>query len=215
LGSLQADNASHQRILSLTKFVASSFDVCGRVKILNEAQKTTTTTTIVKDIKIKCTSDNGQKTNTVTLDQNLNYCLQLDANVAYTIRTELSDSLLQILKLVPDEKRVSVVGGPLFNVDFEQLEAKLEGEIRFLEKQNVPDHFQVTLKTSDDVKRVWQEDVVKLECKLESIGGVNGTKVNVCTFRLTNLLFGKYLLLTNYDDLFCWKKQESNQRLVS
>ena len=114
---------------------------------------------------------------------------------------------------MPDEKKVSVVDGPLFNIDFEQLEAKLEGEIRFLEKQNVPDHFQVTLKTSDDVKRVWQEDV-KLECKLESICGVNGTKVNVCKFKLTNLLFGKYLLLTNYDDLFCWKKQESSQRLV-
>ena len=214
-GALQVDSSPYQRILSMTKFVAKSFDVCGRVKILKESQSgssgSSSNIDIAKSIKIKCTSDSPAKQQTVaTLDQNLNYCLQLEANSVYTIRTELSDSLMQILKLIPDEKKVNVIDEPVFNVDFEQLEAKLDGEIRFLPKQVMPENFLVTLKSSD-LKRVWQEDV-KLECKMET--KVNSTSVNVCKFKLTNLLFGKYVLITNYDDLFCWKKQDSNQEMV-
>jgi hypothetical protein len=213
-GSLQAESSPHQRILSLTKFVAKSFDVCGRVKILKESQSgsgSISNADLVKAVKIKCTSDsNPKQIQSATLDQNLNYCLQLETNGVYTIKTELSDSLLQILKLIPGEKKVSVVDGPLFNIDFEQLEAKLEGEIRFLPKQVTPENFLVTLK-ANDVKRVWQEEV-KLECKVET--KTNSTSVNVCKFKLTNLLFGKYFLTTNYDDLFCWKKQDASQEMV-
>ena len=144
-GSLQVESSPHQRILSITKFVAKSFDVCGRVKILKESQSgsgSSSNADLVKAIKIKCTSDtNPKQTQTANLDQNLNYCLQLETNGAYTIKPELSDSLLQILKLKPEEKKVSVVDGPLFNIDFliEHLEAKLEGEIPFLPKQVSPE----------------------------------------------------------------------------
>jgi hypothetical protein len=158
-GSLQVESSPHQRILSITKFVAKSFDVCGRVKTLKESQsgsESSSNADLVKAIKIKCTSDtNPKQIQTANLDQNLNYCLQLETNCAYTIKPELSDSLLQTLKLKPNEKKVSVVDGPLFNIDFfiEQLEAKLEGEIPFLPKQVSPEkHSDNKLNVPSEIK---------------------------------------------------------------
>ena len=206
---LQPESSQYQRIVSLSKFIAKSFDVCGEVKILKETQSNVALKSdLLKSTQIKCfeAKDSQKAVKVTNLDANFKYCLQLDSNVPYTLRAELSDSLSQVLKLIPDEKKITVVDEPLFNVNFEQLEAKLEGKLTFLPKQQAPADFIVILK-STDVKRNWQQEI-KLDCATETVA--NSSKA-VCTFKLTNLLFGNYFLSTNYDELFCWKKPGNSQ----
>ena len=188
LACLQLDSPQHQGLASLTKFVATSFDVCGHVKLLKEIASADD---ILRSIKIKSVSENNdghaKKIKLANLDANLRYCLPLDVNQVYTIRAELSDNLMQMLKLVPDERRVTVTDGPLLNVDFEQLEAKIEGQIRFVAGQTAPQDFLISLK-SNDGKREWQQNL-KLDCV--AVGVSNGTAAHgqVCSFKVNIFLY--------------------------
>jgi hypothetical protein len=203
---LQKDSSQYGRILSLSKFIAKSFDVCGEVRVMKDQNNGALLKNLIKSVKIKCyeagetQNSNLKLAKSTSLDENFKYCLELDANVNYIIKAELSDSLAEQLRLVPNEKKVKVTNSPLFDVNFEQLEAKLEGKIKLLPKQTAPADLIVSLKSADTN---WSQDM-SLKCANED--AKNKDSAVVCTFGLTNLLFGKYYLTTNYDDLFCWKK---------
>jgi len=111
-GALQPFGLPHHMILKLAKFVPKSFDVCGRIVMLSGKMDKSE---IIKNIKIKSTSD--KLINVALLDNKLNFCLNLEANNSYTIKTEFSDSFKQKFKM--EETVVEVVEGPLFNITFE------------------------------------------------------------------------------------------------
>ena len=162
---------------------------------------------VINSVQIKCfaNSDQGLKlSKSVGLNENLEFCVALDAGVSYSIKAELNEPLAQVMKLVPIERKVNVVDSAVDGVDFEQLEARLDGRIVFLPGQSAPSDFSVQIKASDP-KRVWSR-VLELTCdQSEPIS---------CTFSLTNLLFGDYLLSTNYDDLFCWKENSKMSSIL-
>ena len=87
------------------------------------------------------------------LNQKLEYCIPLEANTNYVLKAELTDSkLAKILKLVPFEKKVTVVNAPIFNINFGQLEAKLEAQSTLLKNINQPElsDLVLTIKSEDE-----------------------------------------------------------------
>lgn len=200
---LQKESSQHQRILSLSKFFAKSFDVCGQVKI---TKNSALLNDFSKSVQIKCYQTENNKLKLVksaSLDQDLKYCVILDANVDYIIKAELSENLAQVLRLVPIERKLVLTDSPMFNVNFEQLEAKLEGKIKLSVNQDAPSDFVVNLKSTEFK---WSQDIPVKCAKQQTANLVE------CSFSLNNLLFGSYYLTTNYDDLFCWKKQNDQQK---
>lgn len=88
-----------------------------------------------------------------SLDQKLEYCMPLNTNTNYVLKAELTDGkLAKVLKLVPLEKKVSVVDRPVMNINFGQLEAKLEAQLTLLPNANqpVPSDLIVTIKSEDE-----------------------------------------------------------------
>jgi hypothetical protein len=194
---LQSESPQFQSLTSLLKFVPKSFDVCGRVSLGKGGVQAKDFVRLVR-IKSVSADQNSHDQKVATLDQNLNYCLQLDANSVYTIRAQLDDSTgsSSQIKLVPEERRINLVDEPIFNVNFEQLEASLEAQIRFLPGAEIITQFKATLKSLDE-NRQWQQEIELVNCTSDNLS---------CKFKVINLLFGKYALSTNYDDLYCWKK---------
>jgi hypothetical protein len=134
---LQKESSQHGRILSLSKFVAKSFDVCGEVRVMKDQNNGALLKNLVKSVKIKCFEAPVDNKNTnlklvksASLDESFKYCLELDANVNYVIKAELTDSLAEQLRLVPNEKKVKVINSPLFDVNFEFI--KFWYQIKFL-----------------------------------------------------------------------------------
>lgn len=201
---LQKESSQHQRLLSLSKFIAKSFDVCGQVKITKNSGLLSD---LSKSVQIKCykagqtEADKPNFLISASLDQDLKYCVVLDVNTNYIIKAELSDNLSQVLRLVPIERKLTLTDSPLFNINFEQLEAKLEGLIKLLPGQVAPSDFSLNLKSVDTK---WTQDI-PVKCSSKEA-------FTECSFSLSNLLFGNYYLTTNYDDLFCWKKQNDQQK---
>jgi len=114
-----------QSISRLNKFVAKWFDVCGRVNILKESQGKSdgslSNNDLAKAIQLKCIYDSTPKQTAVAaLDQNLNFCFQLEANKFYTIITEISDSFMEThkskLDFLQDEIKVNVIDEPLDDI---------------------------------------------------------------------------------------------------
>lgn len=181
---------------SLTRFEVTAFDVCGEVTVIKDQN----INDLYKSIKIKCFAEKDKSLiKSVSLDQNLQWCMPLSSNANYVIKAELTDAkLAKILKLVPFEKKITVSDSPISNINFGQLEAKLEAKLTLLPNPNqqAPNDLVVTLKSEDNGEK-WSKDI-PLKCEKSSSG-------SACKFSLTNLLFGDYVLSTNYDDLFCWK----------
>jgi hypothetical protein len=200
LNSLQADKAEFKSLKSLTRIVAKSFDVCGQVKVIKNSNSFSN---LPRSIQIRCYEQQGDQlklTSSTNLDENLAYCLRLNSNVNYILKAEVTDDeLAKVLKLVPLERKVTVVDSALFEVNFEQLEARLEGKINLLGTSLLSD-LSLTLKSADP-KRQWHA-VITPKCQEEKV--VNQSSKITCSFSITNLLFGEYVLTSNYDDLFCW-----------
>lgn len=188
----------YKALQGLTKMVVTAFDVCGQVSVIKDQN----INNLYKSIKINAflSTDTGLKQiKSVNLDEHLQYCMSLNTESHYVLKPELTDKKLsKILKLVPLEKKISTVDRPIMNVNFGQLEAKLEGKLVLLSNPNqeMPNDLVVTIK-SEDSTQAWSKN---LPVKCEGL---------VCKFGLTNLLFGDYLITTNYDDLFCWKDQKT------
>ena len=212
---LLADKSEFKTIQSLTRFVAESFDACGKITIIQESTKNSKDlANLPKSIQIRCFAlqkDGSLKLSSSSgLDENLSYCLKLDAKVSYVLKAELTDnSLAKVLKLVPLERKVLLTDAPLFDVNFEQLEAKLEGRISLLGSSILND-LSIILK-SDDPKQQWNT-AINAKCQEEKVA--NQSSKVVCAFSLTNLLFGEYRLTTNYDDLFCWNSNGNTNYLT-
>jgi hypothetical protein len=102
------------------------------------------------------------------LDKNLKFCLILDAGVKYVIKAELADSLASIVRLVPDEQKVELVDSPLMDVNFERLEANLNGKIVLLDKKSLTGDLLVTLK-SVGARNVFSKEL-NVNCKEETVG---------------------------------------------
>ena len=186
LACVQAESSQYQRLLSLTKFVAVAFDVCGEVKVIKEQN----IPNLFKAIEIKVYEEK-KLIKSAKLDANFKYCLSLDAGHNYLLKAELVDlNMAKKLKLIPVEQQLQVTNSPVMNVNFEQLEAKLDGQIILLPNQDMPTSLIVTIKSEDSK----QTKDITAACEQ-----------HICHFSLTNLLFGNYYLTTNYDDLFCWK----------
>ena len=188
-------------LLNLAEIFPKSFDVCGKVGIKNS----NLLSNLAESIKIRCFLDN-KLYKTISLDKELKYCIALDINKNYALKAELSDKLSQILRLVPQERKILLSDGPIFDADFEQLEAKLEGIIEFLPNEQIPNDFSVTIKSSDSA---WKQNI-PIKCSKDK---KDKPLVAQCSFVLDNLLFGHYQLSTNYDDLYCWKMLDNHQTL--
>jgi len=193
---LDSSSQPNQHLQALTNFVASAFDVCGQVSVIKEQNLPD----LYKSIKINAyLSGQQMPVSSVNLDKNLKYCIPLKTNTQYILKAEITDAKLsKVLKLVPLEKKISVVDEPIVNVNFGQLEAKLDGHLVLLPNQNIPtiEDLIVTIK-SDDSNQAWSKEIpAKCDQNLN------------CRFSLNNLLFGDYVISTNYDDLFCWKDQK-------
>jgi hypothetical protein len=220
--SLNDEKQQYQHILALKKFVANSFDVCGQIKIIRDQTNANLVNDVLKSTQIKIyhvQKSNAEETlllvKTLNIDENFGFCHALESNKVYSIKADLNHpSLLQVLKLVPEEKRVTVSNSHIMNIDFEQLEAKLEGRIKFLAKQSVaPNDLILYFKAADSNRQFSKELLVKCQTiKKEEKSEI------LCLFSLTNLLFGNYILTTNYDDVYCWKKFDEslkdNQAIV-
>lgn len=191
---LNVETNEAKSLHQLTRVQAVAFDVCGQVKVSDPS--------LVKLIQIKCYDT--KLVSSVNVDvKTFKYCLKLNANVAYTLKAELSDdSVARVLKLVPLERKLTLTDGPIFDINFEQLEAKLDGKLILLPGFKPGDDFKMTLK-STDAKRDWQQ-TLDVKCS-ESKDASNQTRMQ-CVFSLTNLLFGDYKLITSMDDLFCWSQ---------
>ncbi|RNA38965.1 nodal modulator 1-like [Brachionus plicatilis] len=193
---------SHSNLLNLVEISPKSFDVCGQVRI----KHSNLLTNVAESIKIKCFADN-KLFKTVSLDNDLKYCLALDINKNFVLKAVLSEKLSKILRLVPNEKALLLTDSPVFDANFEQLEAKLEGELVFLPNEQAPNDLSVAIKSTDST---WSQNV-PIKCSKDQKEKYFVTK---CSFVLNNLLFGKYQLNTNYDDLYCWKTPNNQQSLT-
>lgn len=210
---LVENSASNQKLLSLTSFKAYSFDVCGQIKMLKDQE--TYLNEITKSVQINIfkvdKSTTGLKMyKTTSLNTNLQYCVQLEVNSEYVIRADLTPSLAQIIKLMPVEQKIKVTDSPVMNVNFEQMEAKLDVVVSLLSKSEVPNDLKLTIRL-DDPKRTWTREILT-QCNKEILKNQEGqiqSESIKCKLSLTNLLFGNYLIATNYDDLFCWLKKDS------
>lgn len=185
-----------KNLATLTHFIASSFDVCGQVTV----NKDQNINQLYKSIKINAflTADTTKKVAVKSsgVDKDLKFCLVLNAGGEYTLKAEVTDSkLAKSLKLVPLEKKIVISDKPVANVNFGQLEARLDGTLVLLPNSNQKRISDLLLTIrSDDSNQAWSKEVpVKCETDL------------TCKFVLDNLLFGDYAIATNYDDLFCWK----------
>lgn len=158
--AIKSSSDASNLLLGLTRFQAKSFDVCGRVKINNA----NLASNLVQSVRIKVYSATGDNNKAVvkssTLRDDLTYCLELDAGRDYVVKAELSDSLSQLLRLVPLERRISVVDSSLLDVDFEQLEARLDGQIRLLAGKSVstPQDLKVVLKSVES-NSDWSKEI--------------------------------------------------------
>lgn len=197
---LSSAKKAESSVSELTKLKARSFDVCGRVKVNNAAQ---ISTNIAKSVKIAVYSQ-SKLVKSAPINDDMSYCLQLDAGSSYSIKAELSDSMAQLLRLVPLERRVELVDAPLFDADFEQLEARLDGQIRLVsgKSASLPTDFKVLLKS---VESTWSKEI-PVRCVQVKDGPIE------CSFSQSNLLFGKYEMTTNYDDVYCWKPQSNEPK---
>lgn len=197
--NLEASSSHFQKLKTMTSFVVKSFDVCGQVSVLKDQN----IDNLYKSIKINAYgADNMKLIKTASLGVDLQYCMSLDTEKNYVLKAELIDSkLAKVLKLVPLEKKISVVDKPILNINFGQLEAKLDAKVMLLQnsQQHILNDLVVTIK-SEDSNQKWSKDV-NVKCEKYGSG-------SVCKFSLTNLLFGDYLISTNYDDLFCWKNKK-------
>lgn len=145
----------------LIRFRAKSFDVCGRVKI-NSPTLSSSSAQIVKSMQIKVYTDQSAAAtpkSVVTLNEDHTFCVELVPG-AYSIKAELSKSLAHILRLVPLERKITVIDSRLDGVDFEQLEARLDGQIRLVAGKavNVPSDFKVVLK-SVEANSDWTKEI--------------------------------------------------------
>ena len=196
---LRVDSANYQQV---TRFIAKSFDVCGQVKltITNDQaiQQDFSTSIQIKVYQIKDAKKQQDLTliKSTKLDKNLKYCLILDGGVEYLIKAELAEGLSNIVRLVPDERKIQLSNSPLLDVNFERLEANLNGKIILLDKRSLTSDLVVTIK-STDTRNVWSKDL-QVKCQEDQ------QKKYICSFNLNNLFFGSYQLTTNYDDLFCF-----------
>jgi len=199
--NLLKENTAEQKVVeALRKFVPSAFDVCGSVRIKNEQKKQLSNSDLQKSIQIKCFQMVGQELKLVKsaqLDNQMNYCLTLEANKNYVIRAALSDALGQMFKLNPLERKISLTDSPLMNMNFEQTDAKLNVKVAFLPNQAPPSDLSFTVKSLDSE---WNQEV-KASCSKTDT-------VSTCQFTLSNMLFGKYQLFSNYDELYCWSANE-------
>lgn len=147
--SLKPNATSYKNLLTLTRFQAKSFDVCGKVKINNP----NLTKELVKSVKINVYAAESPTLvlKSTTLNNDMEYCLDLDSNRNYVIKTELTETLAQLLRLVPLERHISVFDSALFDINFEQLEAKLDGQIRLIsgKEQVAPKDLIVYLNSVD------------------------------------------------------------------
>lgn len=200
---LNQEAVQHKALQSLTKFVAKSFDVCGHVRVNNPSL----TSDLIKSVKIRVYSSGNSLVNSASLEENLSYCLELESNQNYVFRAELTGNLGQYLRLVPLERKVNVIDAPLLDVNFQQLESKLEGKIKLAGKQDT-DGLSITLKAIDSMQ-AWSK-----ELQVKCLQSAEVASLVECPFSLSNLLFGKYELTTNYDDILCWKDQSADNKLI-
>jgi len=67
------------------------------------------------------------------LDAQLNFCMILDADTQYILKAQVTEpKLAKLLKLVPLERKVHVADKPVSNVNFGQLEARLDATLVLL-----------------------------------------------------------------------------------
>jgi hypothetical protein len=134
----------------LASFVAIGFEVCGQVSLIKDQN----IQNVYRSIRINAFQAQNMKLfKFANLNQKLEYCIPLEANTNYVLKAELTDSkLAKILKLVPFEKKVTVVNAPIFNINFGQLEAKLEAQLTLLKNINQPElsDLVVTIKSEDE-----------------------------------------------------------------
>jgi len=134
----------------LANFVAIGFEVCGQVSLIKDQN----IQNVYRSIRINAFQAQNMKLfKFANLNQKLEYCIPLEANTNYVLKAELTDSkLAKILKLVPFEKKVTVVNAPIFNINFGQLEAKLEAQLTLLKNINQPElsDLVVTIKSEDE-----------------------------------------------------------------
>lgn len=200
LSNFDTTKDQYSELRGLKTFVANSFDVCGQVSVIKDQN----INNLYKSIKINAyMASNMKLVRSMNLEKNLQYCMVLNTDTSYVVKAELTDQkLAKILKLVPFEKKITVSDKPIMNVNFGQLEAKLDGKLVLLPNPNQPllNDLVITIK-SEDSNQAWSKDIA-VKCE------VSGSEL-VCKFSLKNLLFGDYLISTNYDDLFCWKEQKT------
>ncbi len=134
----------------MANFVAIGFEVCGQVSLIKDQN----IQNVYRSIRINAFQAQNMKLfKFANLNQKLEYCIPLEANTNYVLKAELTDSkLAKILKLVPFEKKVTVVNAPIFNINFGQLEAKLEAQLTLLKNINQPElsDLVVTIKSEDE-----------------------------------------------------------------
>ncbi len=134
----------------MASFVAIGFEVCGQVSLIKDQN----IQNVYRSIRINAFQAQNMKLfKFANLNQKLEYCIPLEANTNYVLKAELTDSkLAKILKLVPFEKKVTVVNAPIFNINFGQLEAKLEAQLTLLKNINQPElsDLVVTIKSEDE-----------------------------------------------------------------
>lgn len=211
---------SLNNLKDLLKFNVKSFDVCGKIKFKQEI-KPNDLSRIKKILRLKVYQQIPPKNEEinvkhVNLDDNLSYCFKLNKSpMSYTIKIVIQksddagfgsdDDLSSYLKFVPDEKQINLNKQPILDLNFEQFDAELTGIVEFSSDVNFK------CPTNDDNKFILY---LNSAFKINFSKQINSFKCNQekksFEFEIKNVLFGQYTIKTNYDHVYCWQLNESN-----
>jgi len=154
---------------ALTRHVATAFDVCGHVTVIKDQN----INDLHKSIKINAYSSTDAASaplKSALLDAQLNFCMILDADTHYILKAQVTEpKLAKLLKLVPLERKVHVADKPVSNVNFGQLEARLDATIVLLPNPNQRKltDLVVTIR-SEDPSQDWSKDL-SVQCNPDEV----------------------------------------------
>ncbi len=196
---LSLKSIEQKTLSSVSKINAKSVNMCGMVKVKEDIRKVFES--LSKKIQIVAHDANKKVVTTVGLDENFSYCLKLNMKTDYYLKAIVQDeNINKVLRLIPNEKHVTVQNAPIFDQNFEQFEAKLNGFIEFLNVADCKPDMKLKLVT---VKMDWVKEVAVNCAALDQ---------NTVRFDIDGIGYGlgAYRLTSNYDDIYCWANANLN-----
>ena len=118
---LTSESGEHQRLLSLAQFVATAFDVCGHVRLVDVAESAAVVPNAQSLVSIEALQSDDLSTRVAiqTLSPAsgesalFTYCFKLPAGKTYTLRPVIGEPLASLVSLVPASQQVSVLDAPI------------------------------------------------------------------------------------------------------